>query len=188
MTMLMFSQNYPRLVLLVWLIKGEASRAYGHTWTGIREQRSISTQFLILTRHVSDKENAYTRKCTRTRMHTHTHTHTYAHTTQARTHRATARAASTAALEHLVLHVKSGTGCDQLGYCLCMTVQARDHQRRIPIVQRQQAARRASDATPPVTGARVSLDCAVVPCSSGAHTYMYIHKRMPVGRNEYVRT
>ena len=126
---------------------------------------------------------------TRTHVQTYTHTHTCTHTTQAHTHRATARAASTAALAHLVgLHVKFGAGCDQLGYCFHATARARDHQRRSPILQRQQAARRASDATPPVTGARVSLDRAVVPCASGAHTYMYIHKRMPVCRNEYLRT
>ena len=157
-------------------------------WTGIREQHSISTQFLTLTRHVSDKENACTRKRTRACMHKHTHTHICAHTAQAHTHPATARAASPAALAHLLLHVKFGAGCDQLGCCLRVTIFARQHQRRIPILQRQQAARQASHATPPVTGTRVSLDRDVVPCSSGAHTYMNIHKRMPVCLNEYVRT
>jgi len=125
---------------------------------------------------------------TRAHAQTYTHTHTCTHTTQAHNHRATARAASTAALAHLFLHVKFGAGCDQLGYCLRVTVLARDHQRRRPILQRQQAARRASDATPSVRGAPVSLDRAVVPCSSGAHTYMYIHKRMPACLHGYVRT
>ena len=55
-------------------------------WTGIREQHSISTQFLTLTRHVSDKENACTRKRTRACMHKHTHTHTHTCTHNTSTH------------------------------------------------------------------------------------------------------
>ena len=167
----------------------EASRAYRHTCAGTREQRSISTKFLTLEDMCQIKEmharaSVHAHACTN--IHTHSHVHT--HNTSTHTHRATARAARPAALTHLFLHVKFGAGCDQLGYCLHVTVLACDHQRRPPLLQRQQTARRASDATPPVTGARVSLDRAVVPCSSGAHTYMYIHKRMPVCRNEYLRT
>ena len=134
------------------------------------------------------------------KMHTHasvhahacslslTHTHAHAHTTQAHRYWATARAASPATLAHHGLRVKFGAGCDQLGYCFRVTVLARCHQRRKPILQRQQAARPASDATPPVTGTHVSVDRAVVPWSSGAHTYLYTHKRMPVCPHEYGRT
>jgi len=87
---------------------------------------------------------------------------------------------------HLCLDVQFGAGCDQLGCCLRVTVLARNHQRRKPILQKQQTARQASDAMPLAARASVFLNRCIVSSSAWVYIYMHTHKRMPVFFYDYM--
>ena len=87
---------------------------------------------------------------------------------------------------HLCLDVQFGAGGDQLGCCLRVTVLARNHQRRKPILQKQQTARRESDAMPLAARASAFLNRGIVSSSAWVYKYMHIHKRMPVFLYEYM--
>jgi len=102
------------------------------------------------------------------------------------TYRAPPHTARPAALAHLVLQINLCAGVDQLGYCFRVAHFARWHQRRVPMLQRQQTGRRASDAMPLAAGARVSrfswagsLLLIVVP-----HTWLHAHDHVDI--NTYV--